>query len=163
MLGAGAVYRFGVAVTRGRDYRPHRLAITPTISQATPDSFLPRWGKKPFRLAVYEGGQPSIRASPVQGKVAARRADGRVVLGEGSYVQSLSSYGAAPFAQGSLHWWLLPPFDRLTYGNVLFSWLAAHGISGLGMQRNQLQRPPAGPHRDDRERRQIPVPFFGAA
>ncbi|MBR4069155.1 MAG: hypothetical protein IKK08_11095, partial [Clostridia bacterium] len=86
----------------------HRLAITPTISQATPDSFLPRWGKKPFC-------------------------------------------------------WLFQPLDRLTYGNLLFSWLSAHGISGLGMQQNQLQQPTAGPHRDDRERRQIPLPFFGAA
>ena len=45
----------------------------------------------------------------------------------------------------------------------LLSWLSAHANSGFEMQQNQLQHPPAGPHRDDRERRQIPVPFFGAA
>ena len=45
----------------------------------------------------------------------------------------------------------------------LFSYPSAHANPELGMQRNQLQRPPAGPHRDDRERRQIPVPIFGAA
>ena len=48
VLGAGAVHRFGSAAAPTNVYRPQRLAITPTISQATPASFLPRWGKKPF-------------------------------------------------------------------------------------------------------------------
>ena len=50
----------GLATTPAEDYRPHRLAITPTISQATPDSFLPRWGKKPFLLAFPVARQLTI-------------------------------------------------------------------------------------------------------
>ena len=48
------------------DCRPQRLANTPTISQATPDSFLPRWGKKPWGWvgAVGTGNQ---KGSLVQG------------------------------------------------------------------------------------------------
>ena len=50
-----------------------RLANTPTISQATPDSFLPRWGKKPSGLAVFLGDRQPIRLLPLEGAVAVRR------------------------------------------------------------------------------------------
>ena len=55
------------------DYRPQRLANTPTISQATPDSFLPRWGKKPFGVGVFLGDRQPIRLLPLEGAVAVRR------------------------------------------------------------------------------------------
>ena len=54
--------------------------------------------------------KPLPRASPVQGEVAARRADGRVVRNIPRQVQSLSPFGAAPFAQGSL--WLAIPNEN---------------------------------------------------
>ena len=60
--------------------------------------------------------KPITRASPVQGEVAARRADGRIVRNIPRQVQSLSPFGAAPFTQGSLFGWLLPrmpPTPRL--------------------------------------------------
>ena len=58
----GDVRRFGLATPGAEDYRPLRLAMTPTISQATPDSFLPRWGKKPLGLAVVRGDRHPHKA-----------------------------------------------------------------------------------------------------
>ena len=49
-----------------KDYRPHRLAITPTISQATPASFLPRWGKKPWG-GSFRRGQATQKAPLCKG------------------------------------------------------------------------------------------------
>ena len=46
----------------------------------------------------------------MQREVAARRADGRIVRNIPRQVQSLSPFGAAPFAQGSL--WLAAPKDN---------------------------------------------------
>ena len=50
----------------GKDYHPHRLAITPTISQATPASFLPRWGKKPLAW-LSALGTPTPKGSLIRG------------------------------------------------------------------------------------------------
>ena len=66
----GAVRRGGVPVRVGRcrweiAYRPQRLANTPTISQATPASFLPRWGKKPLAW-LSALGTPTPKGSLVQ-------------------------------------------------------------------------------------------------
>ena len=57
---------FGVGVAVGENvYRPHRLANTPTISQASPDSFLPRWGKKPWG-GCFPWGQATHKAPSVR-------------------------------------------------------------------------------------------------
>ena len=164
-----------------KDYRPQRLAITPTIRHYVPASS-PAGGRSLLGWVFSLRTGNSIRLLPLGGSCRRQATEGAwsgVATDIGlhaargrkppspapckyPYHQALRAsflprWGKKPFC------WLFQPLDGLSYGNVLFSWLAAHANSGLGMQRNQLQHPPAGPHRDDRERRQIPVPFFGAA
>ena len=67
VLGAGAYTVSGRTMPGAENDRPHRPAITPTISQATPASFLPRWGKKPFCWLLCLGTANAIRLLPKEG------------------------------------------------------------------------------------------------
>ena len=88
----------GWIIPGAKDYRPPRLANTPTISQATPDSFLPRWGKKPYGLAVYEGDCQAYEPPLCKGRWLP---EGQT---EGLYVTSLAKYNpSAPTGQLPLH------------------------------------------------------------
>ena len=144
----------------------------------------PPLGEEALGVGVIFGDSQPKRLLPLEGAVAVRRLR---VLGVGGYggwgwlpptpllsavpcVLGIPAFGTlsllrrqlppseGAFAGGRSNRWSAKPL--VTY---LLSRLSAHANPGLGMQRNQLQHPLAGPHRDDRERRQIPVPFFGAA
>ena len=58
------------------DRRPQRLAITPTISQAAPASFLPRWGKKPLQLGVFHENSQPHKAPSVGGSCRRQATEG---------------------------------------------------------------------------------------
>ena len=71
VLGAGAVYRLGL--DNARDKRlPFPAPCKYPYHQALRASFLPRWGKKPFLLAVFFG-----KSQPKAPSIGGRRREAR--------------------------------------------------------------------------------------
>ena len=129
-------------------------ANTPTISQAAPDSFLPRWGtdvQPAFltdRRAVRPGAGQQLPRLSWQGPFpATRRSLGPVLAPSG--LRCGPRWAGGGFGEGK---WCFPQLQRKANSRYPLS---------SGGKRSGAQ-PSRSPHRDGSGRRQIPVPFWAA-
>ena len=130
---------------------PKGPANTPTISQAAPDSFLPRWGtdvQPAFltdRRAVRPGAGQQLPRLSWQGPFpATRRSLGPVLAPSG--LRCGPRWAGGGFGEGK---WCFPQLQRKANSRYPPS---------SGGKRNGAQ-PRCSPHRDGSGRRQIPRPF----